>query len=120
MYELLIFISITIIGLLIYKQQAASKKYSKLKRSIKSSNDSLTSEREKQKQLQAIEKQREKERKEQQARKKKIIEKAYKDTRKAVSDHKSVLFKKVFSELLAEYIEEEEEKRKLYNSASDD
>ena len=120
MYEILIFISITIIALLIYKQQAASKKYSKLKRSIKSSNDSLTSEREKQKQLQAIDKQREKERKIAQARSKKIIDQAYKDTSQAISNHKSILFKKVFNDLLIEYREEEEEKRKLYQAASDD
>ena len=119
MYEILIFIAITIIALLIYKQQAAAKKYSKLKRSIKSSNDSLTSEREKQKQSQAIDKQREKERKIQQARSKKLIDRAYKDSSKAISDKKSILFKKVFNELLSEYQEEEEEKRKLYQAASD-
>ena len=120
MYELLIFISITIIALLIYKQQAASKKYSKLKRSIKTRNDSLTSEREKRKQLQAAEKAKEKARKEQQARKKKLIDKAYKEARKAISDKDSILFKKVFNELLSDYIEEEEEKEKLYQAASDD
>ena len=116
MYEVLIFTAIIIISLLIYKQQAASKKYNKLKRSIKTRNDSLTSEREKQKQLKAIEKAR----KEQQARKKKIIDKAYKEARKAVSDKDSILFKKVYDELLSDYIEEEEEKQKLYQSASDD
>ena len=120
MYELLIFISITLIAILIYKQQAASKKYSKLKRSIKTSNDSLTSEREKQKQLQAIEKQKEKERKEKAARVKKVIDRAYKDTSKAISDRQSQFFKKVFNDLLIEYREEEEEKRKLYQAASDD
>ncbi|MDY0141644.1 MAG: hypothetical protein RBR97_07115 [Bacteroidales bacterium] len=120
MYEVLIFIAITIIALLIYKQQAAIKKYSKLKRSIKNSNDSLTSEREKQKQLQAIDKQREKERKIEAARHKKVIDQAYKDTSKAISDKKSILFKKVFNELLSEYMEEEEEKRKLYQAASDE
>ena len=120
MYELLIFIAITIIAILIYKQQAASKKYSKLKRSIKNSNDSLTSEREKQKRLKAIEKQREKERKEEQARVKKVIDRAYKDTSRAVSNRKSKFFKKVFNELLIEYREEEEEKRKLYHQAASD
>lgn len=120
MYELLIFIAITIIALLIYKQQAASKKYSKLKRSIKTSKEAATSEKEKQKQLKAIEKAKEKERKEEQARIKKVIDRAYKDTSRAVSDRKSIFFKKVFNELLIEYREEEEEKRKLYNSASEE
>ena len=121
MYEILIFISITIIALLIYKQQAAAKKYSKLKRSIKNNNDSLTSEREKQKQLKAIEKQLEKEKKLEQARSKKVIDQAYKDTSKAISDKKSILFKKVFNELLSEYREEEEAKKKIYiDAASDD
>ena len=105
---------------MIYKQQATSKKYNKLQRSIKTSKEATTNEREKQKQLQAIEKQREKERKEEQARVKKVIDRAYKDTSKAVSDRKSQFFKKVFNELLIEYREEEEEKKKLYQAASDD
>lgn len=120
MYELLIFIAITIIALLIYKQQAAAKKYNKLKRSIKTSKESTTNEKEKQKQLKAIEKAKEKERKEEQARVKKVIDRAYKDTSRAVSDRKSIFFKKVFNELLIEYREEEEEKRKLYQSASEE
>ena len=120
MYELIIFIAITIIALLIYKQQAASKKYNKLKGSLKKNSDSLTSEREKQKQLKAIEKAREKERKEEQARVKKVIDRAYKDTSRAVSDRKSQFFKKVFNELLIEYREEEEEKRKIYQAASNE
>ena len=120
MYELLIFISITIIALLIYKQQATSKKYNKLKRSIKTSKESIINEREKQKRLKAIEKAKEKERKEEQARVKKVIDRAYKDTSRAVSDRKSIFFKKVFNELLIEYREEEEEKRKLYKAANDE
>jgi len=120
MYELLIFISITIIALLIYKQQAVSKKYNKLQRTIKTSKESTTNEREKQKQLKAIEKAKEKERKEEQARVKKVIDRAYKDTSKAISDRQSKFFKKVFNELLIEYREEEEEKRKIYQAASDE
>ena len=120
MYEILIFIAITIIALLIYKQQAASKKYNKLQRSIKTSKEATTNEREKRKQLQAIDKQREKEKKIQQARYKKVIDRAYKDTSQAISNHKSNLFKKVFNDLLIEYMEEEEEKKKLYQAASDD
>ena len=120
MYELLIFIAITIIALLIYKQQATSKKYNKLQRSIKTSKETITNEREKQKQFKAIEKAKEKERKEEQARVKKVIDRAYKDTSKAVSNRKSKFFKKVFNELLIEYREEEEEKRKLYQAANDD
>ena len=120
MYELIIFISITLIALLIYKQQATSKKYNKLQRSIKTSKEATTNEREKQKQLKAIEKAKEKERKEEQARSKKVIDRAYKDTTKAVSNRKSIFFKKVFNELLIEYREEEEEKRKLYQAASNE
>ena len=116
MYELLIFALITISALLIYKQQAVSKRYNKLKRSIKARNDSLTSEREKQKQLKATTKAR----KEQQARRKKVIDKAYKEARKAISDTDSILFKKVFNELLGDYLEEEKEKNKLYHDARDD
>ena len=120
MYELLIFIAISVIALLIYKQQAASKKYSKLKRSLKNSSDASASERERQKRLKAIEKQKEKERREEAARVKKVIDRAYKDTSKAISDRQSKFFKKVFNELLIEYREEEEEKRKLYLAASED
>lgn len=118
MYELLIFIAITIIALLIYKQQAAAKKYSKLKQTIKTSKAKAINEKEKQKRLKAIEKQQEKARKEEAARVKKVIDRAYKDTSKAVSDRQSIFFKKVFNELLIEYREEEEEKRKLYLAAS--
>ncbi len=120
MYELLIFIASTIIALLIYKQQAAAKKYSRLKRSIKTKQEKAINEREQQKQLKAIEKAKEKERKEEQARIKKVIDRAYKDTSRAVSDRKSIFFKKVFNELLIEYREEEEEKRKLYAAASNE
>ena len=105
MYELIISLSIAVIALLIYKQQATSKKYSKLKRSIKTS-----------KELKA----REKERKKEQARNKKLIDRAYKAASQFTSNRKSELFRQVFNEYLKTYREEEEEKQKLYQSASDD
>ena len=109
MYELIISLSIAVIALLIYKQQATSKKYSKLKRFIKTS-----------KELKAREKAREKERKAAQARNKRIIDRAYKAASKFTSNRKSELFKQVFNEYLKTYREEEEAKQKLYQSASDD
>ena len=62
----------------------------------------------------------EKERKEEAARYKKVIDRAYKDTSQAVSDRKSILFKKIFTELLTEYQEEEEAKKKIYIDAASD
>ncbi len=109
MYELIISLTIAVIALLIYKQQATSKKYSKLRRSIKSN-----------KELKAIEKQREKERKREEARNKRIIDRAYKSASKFTSNRKSELFNQVFNEYLKTYQEEEKEKIKLYQSASDD
>ncbi len=109
MYELLISLLISLAALMIYKQQATSKKYSKLKRSIKTRNDSLTSD-----------KAREKERKREQARTKKLIDRAYKAASQFTSNRKSDLFIAVFNEFLKTYREEEEEKIRLYQSASND
>ena len=109
MYELIISLTIAVIALLVYRQQATSKKYSKLKRSIKTN-----------KELKAIEKQREKERKREEARNKKLIDRAYKSASQFTSNRKSDLFRQVFNEYLKTYQEEEEEKHKLYQSASDE
>ena len=109
MYELIISLTIAVIALLVYRQQATSKRYSKLRRSIKTN-----------KELKAREKQREKERKAAQARNKRIIDRAYKAASKFTSNRKSELFRQVFNEFLKTYKEEEEEKTRLYQSASDD
>ena len=109
MYELLISLLISLAALMIYKQQATSKKYNKLRRSIRSSKELATSE-----------KLREKERKREEARNKKIIDRAYKSASQFTSNRKSDLFKKVFNEYLKTYKEEEEEKQKLYQDASND
>ena len=109
MYELIISLSIAVIALLVYRQQATSKKYSKLRRSIKTN-----------KELKAIEKQREKERKREEARSKKLIDRAYKSASQFTSNRKSELFNQVFNEYLKTYKEEEEAKQKLYKTVSDD
>lgn len=109
MYELLISLLISLAVFMIYKQQATSKKYSKLKRSIKTN-----------KALATREKQREKERKREQARNKKLIDRAYKAASQFTSNRKSELFIAVFNEYLKTYKEEEEEKIRLYQTASDD
>ena len=109
MYELLISLLISLAALMIYRQQAVSKKYSKLKRSIKTN-----------KELKAREKQREKERKREEARSKKIIDRAYKAASQFTSNRKSELFITVFNEYLKTYKEEEEEKTRLYQDAIDD
>ena len=109
MYELLISLLISLAVLMVYRQQATSKRYNKLKRSIKTN-----------KELKAREKLREKERKAAQARNKKIIDKAYKAASQFTSNRKSELFIAVFNEYLKTYKEEEEAKRQLYKSASDD
>ena len=105
MYELLISLLISLAALMIYKQQATSKKYNKLKRSIKTN-----------KELKA----REKERKREEARSKKIIDKAYKAASQFTSNRKSELFRQVFNEYLKAYKEEEEEKKKLYQDVAGD
>jgi len=109
MYELLISLLISLAALMVYRQQAVSKKYNKLRRSIKTN-----------KELKAIEKAREKERKLEEARSKKIIDKAYKAASQFTSNRKSELFHQVFNEYLKTYKEEEEEKQKLYHAASDE
>ena len=74
----------------------------------------ITSEREAEA-ITSMRKAKEKERKEEeQARVKKVIDRAYKDTSKAIAIEK-ILFQKVFNELLIEY-REEEEKRKVISS----
>ena len=105
MYELLISLLISLAALMIYRQQATSKKYNKLKRSIKTS-----------KELKAIEKARKRE----EARSKKIIDRAYKAASQFTSNRKSELFRQVFNEYLKTYKEEEEEKTRLYQDAIDD
>ena len=102
MYELLISLLISLAALMIYRQQATSKRYNKLKRSIKTS-----------KELKA----REKERKREEARSKKIIDRAYKSASQFTSNRKSELFITVFNEYLKTYKEEEEEKQKLYDES---
>ena len=106
MYELIISISIAVIALLVYKQQATSKKYSKLRRSIKTNKELATRE-----------KAREKERKREEARSKKIIDRAYKAASQFTSNRSSELFRQVFNEYLKTYKEEEEAKIKLYDES---
>ena len=47
--------------------------------------------------------------------KQKIIDRAYKDTRKYITDPSSKLFNRVFSELVKEYLEEEEHRKEYLN-----
>ena len=47
--------------------------------------------------------------------KQKIVDRAYKDTRKYITDPSSKLFNKIFNELVKEYIQEEEHRREYLN-----
>ena len=54
-------------------------------------------------------------RSEQRKQKQKIVDRAYKDTRKYITDPSSKLFNKIFNELVKEYIQEEEHRREYLN-----
>lgn len=47
--------------------------------------------------------------------KQKIIDRAYKDSRKFISDPSSKLFERVFNELVKEYLQEEEHRKEYLN-----
>ena len=103
MYELIISLSIAVIALLIYSQQATSKKYKKLKRSTQAKKE----EEQEVKRLEKIRKEREK-------KEKRIIERAYKSASKVIRKNDNKIFLAVFNEFIDDYRKAEEIKERTY------
>ena len=103
MTELIIIILMGSLILFIYLQQATSKKYSKLKRSIQAKKE----EEQEVKRLEKIRKEREK-------KEKRIIERAYRSATKVIKKNDNKIFLAVFNEFIDDYRKAEEIKERTY------